>query len=114
MKTDEFKRKQILTLDIACRIPLGLYCEFETEMGVSKGFIDSMTINRRDTTVYIAPFHAFIETVKPYLKRITEEDWHKTFDHYLNNHIDFNKLIDKGLAIEVTEENDPYKTIMKS
>ena len=30
-------------------------------------------------------------------------------DWLLKNHFDFLELIQKGLAIEVTEENNPYK-----
>ena len=30
-------------------------------------------------------------------------------DFYNKNHLDFRGLIEKGLAIEVTEENNPYK-----
>ena len=32
-----------------------------------------------------------------------------TIDWLLKNHFDFRGLIPKGLAIEVTEENNPYK-----
>ena len=33
----------------------------------------------------------------------------KTFDWLNAHHFDYRGLIDKGLAIEVTEENNPYK-----
>lgn len=77
-----------------------------------------------------------IETIKPYLRpmsSMTEEEECQFTDYYaqikammnyldfakecgnlvnwlLKNHFDFRGLIPKGLAIEVTEENNPYKT----
>lgn len=33
----------------------------------------------------------------------------KTIDWLLENHFDYRGLIEKGLAIKVTEENNPYK-----
>ena len=69
-----------------------------------------------------------LETVKPYLRpmsSMTEEEkeeliknfWgsHTTKDTfeelswYLSKHFDINELIPKGLAIAVTEDNNPYK-----
>lgn len=37
-------------------------------------------------------------------------DTFKTFDWLNAHHFDYRGLIEKGLAIEVTEENNPYKT----
>ena len=34
---------------------------------------------------------------------------YESIDWLLKNHFDFRNLIDKGLAIEVTESNNPYK-----
>ena len=69
-----------------------------------------------------------IENVKPYLRpmsNMTEEEKKEYFnrtmtidivktskeviDYCLSNHFDFMGLIPKGMAIEVTEENNPYK-----
>lgn len=75
-----------------------------------------------------------IERIRPYLRKkasMTAEEWtiyhdfcdeHYLFDYghvyfdtpesldYLNeNHIDYRGFINKGIAIEVTEENNPYK-----
>ena len=70
-----------------------------------------------------------IEEIKPYLRpmsSMTEEEW-KEFDwfvkqesdelfrfrntlkFYNKNYIDYNGLIPMGLAIEITEDNNPYK-----
>ena len=69
-----------------------------------------------------------LETVKPYLRTLssmTEEEkeeliknfWGShtakdTFEEsswYLSKHFDINELIPRGLAVEITEENNPYK-----
>jgi 3-methyladenine DNA glycosylase AlkD len=69
-----------------------------------------------------------LETVKPYLRpmsSMTEEekeeliknfwgsdgirDTIEEVDWYLSKHFDYRGLIEKGLAIEVTEENNPYE-----
>jgi 3-methyladenine DNA glycosylase AlkD len=69
-----------------------------------------------------------LETVKPYLRpmsSMTEEEkeeliknfWGShtakdTFEElswYLSKHFDINELIPRGLAVAVTEENNPYK-----
>lgn len=40
---------------------------------------------------------------------IIYEDTYKSFDWLNAHHFDYRGLIEKGLAIEVTEENNPYK-----
>ena len=65
-----------------------------------------------------------IDEIKPYLRllsNMTEEEKAELFqlmgngtdiqriDFYLSHHFDFMGLIQKGLAIEVTEGNNPYK-----
>jgi hypothetical protein len=69
-----------------------------------------------------------IDTVKPYLRPMSsmtleeEREYNLTktlsivdyptlesFDWLIAHHFDYRGLIDKGLAIEVTEENNPYK-----
>lgn len=74
-----------------------------------------------------------LETVKPYLRpmsSMTEEEWNdykstwkliehdledtyepciESFDWLNTHHFDYRGLIEKGLAIAVTEENNPYK-----
>jgi len=71
-----------------------------------------------------------IEDIKPYLRPISsmtedeEKEYNKTlcvirghgsfctidtFDYLISHGFDVHDLIPKGLAIEVTEENNPYK-----
>lgn len=37
------------------------------------------------------------------------EDFYKSIDYLNSIHVDYRGFIEKGLAIEVTEENNPYK-----
>lgn len=96
--------------------------------------LDSIMTSRKHDKVFVGltlPDDAImtgIEMVKPYLRpmsSMTEEEDEKwwafsneqtiveehvaSIQYLLENHIDFMGLIPKGLAIEVTEENNPYK-----
>ena len=60
-----------------------------------------------------------LQSIVPYLKKNDMSSEHKGFylenlnyviDYYNSNHIDYRGLIQKGLAIEVTENNNPYKS----
>ena len=69
-------------------------------------------------------YTVFFDDVKPYLRpmsSMTEEERKEyglilcdelsinQFDWLNANHFDYHGLIEKGLALEVTEENNPYK-----
>ena len=49
------------------------------------------------------------ELVKEFWGSHTAKDTFEELSWYLSKHLDVNGLIPKGLAIAVTEENDPYK-----
>ena len=57
----------------------------------------------------------YLNTFKKSIIGTAEEDgrvWTVDSIDWLNkNHFDYRDLIEKGLAIEVTEENNPYKEI---
>lgn len=125
--------KQLLLKDLSTRLPYGVMVRVEyTENGESSvdegtlnGFAYEEMLNSSD----------IVSSIKPYLRpmsSMTEEEineYHKLeFIHvnygleplqcvlsvneidWLNaHHFDYRGLIDKGLAIEVTEENNPYK-----
>lgn len=57
----------------------------------------------------IYPIHSESINIKCKDKWITYKDETPFFDYCLMNHYDYRGLIDKGLAIEVTEKNNPYK-----
>ena len=51
----------------------------------------------------------FIDIVDSSRKRFTFLELQALFGWFLKNHFDFMDLIPKGLAIEVTKENNPYE-----
>ena len=59
-----------------------------------------------------------LQSIIPYLKKndislerkgFYLENLDYVIDYYNSSHIDYRGLIEKGLAIEVTEDNNPYK-----
>ena len=117
------EEKQVLLKDLCARLPYGVKVQVYYEDIAGSGYFDE--------TVWLIdndePFHVndrWIENIKPYLRpmsSMTEEE-HKeyekwlpdgfnvdTFNWLLKHHFDFMGLIPKDLAIEVTEENNPYK-----
>lgn len=120
------EKKNLLLRDLCARLPYEPIVEY-----VIKGPGGSINITSKLDTLHIEELLQNSEDlveVKPYLRpmsSITEEEKMKlslsqiyAFAHYneiakidwLNeHHFDYRGLIDKGLAIEVTNDNNPYK-----
>lgn len=113
--------KQLLTTDLCGRLPFGVILDHPQPYG---GAYDEMTsVNVLDgiaRVLYDGTAYK-IEDVRPYLRPLssmTEEErresmlryGYREVDYYNEHHFDYRHLIDKGLAIEVTEENNPYKS----
>lgn len=72
-------------------------------------------------TSYIIGYDYLLSEIKPYLRPmssiaslISAKEWTSfssidLIDWYNANHIDYRGLIKKGLALEVTKENNPYE-----
>ena len=112
--------KELLLKDLCARLPYGV-----------KGIItyngdeDIFTVKGIFNILFLSDTECcHIEDFKPYLRpmsSMTEEEkeelrtlkWtkleHYTVDWLLSHHFDYRGLIEKGLAIEVTEENNPYE-----
>ena len=120
--------KQLLLTDLCARLRYGVICEIDLKPYKLKG------INKHKKLWWFE-FDGFrcLDGVKPYLRpmsSMTEEEeieydaifakpWYNSFyiDNSLNgidwlntHHFDYRGLIEKGLAVEVTEENNPYKS----
>ena len=128
--------KQLLLKDISGRLPYGVICEdmegkTRPLFGITPTLHFEVTLhNATDGTNNGLKF-CTIEDIKPYLRpmssmteeeRIEYAEFLEDIDGYaysidcvpqidwLNaHHFDFRNLIERGLAIEVTEENNPYK-----
>lgn len=115
--------KDLLLRDLCARLPYGVICRKEYNnikpMGAPSMEICSLTF-----LDYNNLNHNGFKSFKPYLRPISSMT-HSEYDEYLRikthgkpfevidwlnaRHIDYRKLIDKGLAIAVTDENNPYK-----
>ena len=125
--------KELLLKDLCARLPYGVKCVFHSKDGdvpstVVKIDTENETVSHKPNGQNQIYFH-WIESgnIKPYLRpmsSMTEEELKELnviFDNcdteyrveaqdWLNEqHFDYRGLIKKGLAIEVTEENNPYK-----
>ena len=128
------QEEEILIKDLSARLPYGVYCKMSAD-GVSiteklqLGGFGQMCYGRLDVKPYLRPMSSMTEEEKDEINSIINEFGDKWFDaeskqhrwnatfweaseivNYLNAHFfDYRGLIEKGLAIEVTEENNPYK-----
>ena len=137
-KTMTKEDKELLLLDLSARLLYGVYCQGITkEYNEDKdAYIDKEITNTLlEVHHYKCSYghvglmnECNIETIKPYLRSISSmtEEERKEYKHlvafsgspngaanfvdWLNkNHFDYRNLIERGLAIEVTKENNPYK-----
>ena len=122
--------KELLIKDLCSRLPYGVKCTTKSSWnGIypiegckdNKVFLDCPVYDEGDD-------EWMIESIVPYLRpmsSMTEEekeeliknfwgsdgirDTIEEVDWYLSKHFDIRGLFEKGLAIEVTEKNNPYK-----
>ena len=118
--------KELLIKDLCARLPYNVKVKVECgDIPYAPTILSKLDIKRK---VALFNFEVRIENCKPYLRlmsSMTEEEkeeliknfWGShtakdTFEElswHLSKHFDINELIPRGLAIEVTEENNPYK-----
>lgn len=118
--------KQLLFRDLCSRLPYGVKCTFDG-IRTTYGYLEKIKSNQICT---INGIGIYVEHIKPYLfplSSMTEEQcdelyniselrltftpdkkikvYKDTIEWFLKNHIDYNGLIDKGLAIDATNLN---------
>ena len=113
--------KELLLKDLSGRLSYGVICDCLHDYHTKASAIDA-----EDLTVYYPYCDEWesIEHCKPYLRsmsNMTEEEKEEfgrlvslfaftEVNDWLNrNHFDYRGLIEKGLAIKVTPDNNPYK-----
>ena len=129
--------KELLLKDLAARLPYGVICydEAQNETGIFKQFEYEGfgRIHNGRGMRYIEHIHPilrpmssmteeeekeFIKILDLEMEALSAPEGHtiasaasSTFeiDFYNKHHFDYRGLIEKGLAIEVTKENNPYK-----
>lgn len=119
----------LLAKDICARIPYGLICRNEIKnCDVRMDCTRCTSHSFQEYAVFgYDRLHQYkgeeLRYIKPYLRRmtdLTEEElssyqaarngkFGEDIDWILENHVDYRGLIPMGLAIAVTEENNPYK-----
>lgn len=128
------EEKELLVKDLSARLPYGVHCRvfklnetIKEDDDILYGIIGDNVITLKSNEDECLMYYQ----VKPYLRSMSSmteeerEDYLGTFielpnEEYLlktlrttdwlnKHHFDYHGLIPKGLAIEVTEENNPYE-----
>lgn len=121
------EEKNLLLRDLCARLPYHVRCKIWLKDGTTEEGPLDLEHNYADVLLN-AFYYDDIKDIKPYLRPIdsmTEEERKiyteisshlcgeisaKTMIDWFNkNHFDYRGLITKGLAIEVTDENNPYE-----
>lgn len=119
--------KQLLLKDLSARLPYGVMCdrlghslklvgvhpnkEFALEFDRGEYMPTEYTVD--DVKPHLRPMSSMTDEEKDYVIHLAElpcaaQICEKKVDFFLSHHVDWRGLIEKGLAIEVTEENNPY------
>ena len=111
--------KQLLLKDLCARLPYGVICDIYNDTCTIKEKLLFGGISRfADDTICLRPYLRPMSSMTEEEKEQIRDFWidadvktHATqlIDFYNRHHFDYRGLIEKGLAIEVTEENNPYK-----
>lgn len=127
--------KQLLLKDLCARLPYKIICQMEDELIISDSHFYDCTLTERYIELfryhkdfyikpYLRPLSSMTEGEKKdylylcesHLDRDADDnvtyyyfDTIESFDWLNAHHFDYRGLIEKGIAIEVTEENNPYK-----
>lgn len=121
--------KELLLKDLCARLPYEVVIELDEKFGFNKGthvlvkeLLDSYCVE--GIKPYLRPLSSITEEekeeIKPFFSEFKDEFGKRElvvrqnkmflYQDWLNaHHFDYRGLIPKGLAIEVTEENNPYK-----
>ena len=127
--------KKLLLADLTARSPYHVRLKVWLKDGTTEEGTLDLEHNYGDVLRDAFYYNEIID-IKPYLRPMSsmteeeEEEYHKTMawsgdilnekigiwvptinssDYLIAHHFDYRGLIPKGLAIEVTEENNPYK-----
>ena len=116
------EEKELLLKDLSARLPYGVKIEL-TWWVMGEGTCINTTLEPDHIEQLLNDEYGDTE-IKPYLRPLssmTEEEYaeyvrlvhegyaHDTVDYLNSIHVDYRGLIQRGLAIKVTEENNSYK-----
>ena len=126
------EEKELLLKDLSARLPYEVKVQYNNEIynvdyisvlyeEVKLDIPDNYTVGISEIKPYLRPMSSmteeekneYLNTFKKSIIGTDEEDgrvWTVSSIDWLNKHyFDYRGLIEKGLAIAVTEENNPYK-----
>lgn len=105
------KEKQLLLIDLCSRLPYGVIVQVKDwttlDAELKTGHIRLLQEDKIELKPYLRPMSEIANLITA--KEYSSFGGVKLIDWYNANHIDYRGLIDKGLAIKVTEENNPYE-----
>ena len=117
--------KELLLKDLCGRLPYGVECEIRQREGWSPVLHDKLTCDTinviQDYDWYVKPYlrpmsSMTAEEENEYAFLLNDGGWGVSEELVINiidwlnaHHFDYRGLIEKGLAIEVNENNNPYK-----
>ena len=107
--------KELLLKYLCMALPYGVIVEYNNdgclatrELGL--GSLHDFMFDNAELKPYLRPMSSMTEKEhKEYEQWLPDGFNINTVNWLLKNHFDFMGLIPKGLAIEVTEDNNPYK-----
>lgn len=123
------EEKQLLLKDLCARFPYGVICKSNSYRNILFNSSHIPLIESEEIKPYLRPmssmteeeyddmFHQLYLAQEEFFRNCSNADTIGKiigndvvkYDWLLKNHFDFRGLIPRGLAIEVTEENNPYK-----
>ena len=112
------EEKSLLLIDLCSRLPYGViiqvkdWTSLDTELKI--GHIQRLQNNDIELKPYLRPLYSMTDEERKEYKHFIafsgSPGGAAMLIRWLNiNHFDYLNLLEKGLAIEVTEENNPYE-----
>lgn len=122
--------KELVLKDLCARLPYNVICQVEFKengkynskvMLLSGIFTDEAYFTTKGGSIYsneykpyLFPLSSMTEEQEEECQQIKhsyyfDDDSFVLFDWYNKNHFDYRSLIENGLAIAVTKENNPYE-----
>ena len=129
--------KDLLLKDLSARLPYGVMCQMEDNLIINDSPIYDYKLSEKHLDLFQNHLNFYVKPYLRPMSSMTEEEYNEWFEaqHYAEmeevensedyfkasiiadtvkydwlkeHHFDYRYLIDKGLAIAVTEENNPY------
>ena len=103
--------KELLLMDLCARLPYGVICKSNSYRNILFNSSHISLIESEEIKPYLRPMSSMTEEEEnEYYNIEFGFNIHSDRVDWLNaHHFDYRGLIEKGLAIPVTKENNPYK-----